>query len=74
MHSEIHVLTICHKLSFQIDYQTICEVCLLRFQVAFGSDFHQFDAEKFTPFNEEFETALKGLRTQFEKPWHVVIA
>ncbi|XP_038078380.1 cholesterol 24-hydroxylase-like [Patiria miniata] len=39
-------------------------------KVAFGSDFHQFDSEKVTSFNEEFDTALNGMKTQFEKPWH----
>ncbi|XP_022090630.1 cholesterol 24-hydroxylase-like [Acanthaster planci] len=39
-------------------------------KIAFGSNFYQFDAEKMTSFNEEFDTALRGMRMQFEKPWY----
>ncbi|XP_033640003.1 cholesterol 24-hydroxylase-like [Asterias rubens] len=39
-------------------------------KVAFGANFHQFDPEKITSFNEEFNIALKGMKTQFESPWN----
>ncbi|XP_071786220.1 cholesterol 24-hydroxylase-like [Asterias amurensis] len=39
-------------------------------KVAFGVNFHQFDPEKITSFNKEFNIAMKGLEKQFANPWN----